>query len=74
MAVFYAVFVPCLAQRSLGQGVEFWDAMTNVIVYEGFLTHLKISFFFFPCLQSLFQEDFNKSLESAFGGVTKSKW
>lgn len=48
MAVFYAVFVPCLAQRSLGQGVEFWDAMTNVIVYEGFLTHLKISFFFSP--------------------------
>lgn len=33
MAVFYSAFVPCLAQRSLEQGVEFWDTITNVIVY-----------------------------------------
>jgi len=38
MAVFYSVFVPSLAQRSLEQQAEFWDAMTNVIVDEwGFL-------------------------------------
>lgn len=30
--------------------------------------------FLFPCLQILFQQDFNKSLESDFEGEIKSNW
>lgn len=52
MAIFYSVFVPCLAQRSLGQGVEFWDAVTNVIVYEGFFFISKCLFFFSPACKA----------------------
>lgn len=70
MAIFHSVFVPCLAQRSPGQRVEFWDAMTNVIVY-GFFSSQNL--FFFLCQQGLFQDDSNKSLEPDFEGVTNSK-
>lgn len=53
MAAFYSVSVPCLAQRSLEQGVEFWDAMTNVIVYEGaFSSQNVFSGFYFFCLSA----------------------
>lgn len=52
--------------------MEFWDAMTNGIVYEGLFFNLKM-YFFLPCLKSLFQEDFSKSLESSFEGITKKK-
>lgn len=83
MALFYSAFVPCLDQRSLEQGVEFWDTMTNVIVYViFFLSHcvwmlgfccLLVLFLFCSCLQCLFQEDFNSSSEADFESVTKSK-
>lgn len=52
--------------------MEFWDAMTNGIVYEGLFFNLKM-YFFLPCLKSLFQEDFSKRLKSSFEGITKNK-
>lgn len=47
--------------------VKFWDS--DVIVDGPF--YLKISFS--NCWQSLFQDDFNESLEPDFEGVTKTK-